>query len=88
MTRYDIITGRKSKDGEKTYWTKVGVAFSRDQGGFSIELEAYPLPDAEGKVRVLMVEPKARDDAPDRQAPARGSAPMQSANLDDDTIPF
>jgi hypothetical protein len=83
-TRYDVITGRKR--GEKTYWTNVGSAWPRDQGGFSIELSAYPLPDHEGKVRMMLVEPKERDAAPARpqRAEGKGSAP---ADLGDD-IPF
>jgi hypothetical protein len=83
-TRYDVITGRKSKDGQKTFWTNVGSAWPRDQGGFSIELSAYPLPDHEGKVRMMLVEPKPRDEAPARPQRSAGAAP---ADLGDD-VPF
>lgn len=82
MSRMDVITGRKGKDG-KTYWTNVGSAWPRDQGGYSIELSAYPLPDHEGKVRMMLVEPKAKD-AP---APAQRSGGGRPADLDD-AIPF
>lgn len=81
MKRFDIITGRKS--GDRTYWTKIGSAFERDNGGFSLVFDALPIGDADG-CRALMVEPKAKDEPrrdPARQAPAR--------DLDDDSsIPF
>lgn len=76
--RYDLISPRPRKDG-KTYWLKVGAGFPRDKGGFSLVFDALPLPDAEGRVTVLMVEPK--DD--NRQAPARAS----SDDIED-SIPF
>lgn len=68
--RYDIITGRKN--GDKTYWTKIGSAFERDNGGFSLVFDALPISDADG-CRAMMVEPKPRDGGrdPARQAPAR-----------------
>jgi hypothetical protein len=84
--RYDLCTGRKDRDG-KTHWTKIGVMFPSQQGdGFSIKLEAYPLPNDKGEVWVSAFVPKDRDDRgpPPRQsqAPARGHAPI------DDDIPF
>jgi hypothetical protein len=82
MSRMDVITARKGKD-DRTYWTNVGSAWPRDKGGWSIELSAYPLPDHEGKVRMMLVEPKPRDEAPRSQRSA-GAAP---ADLGDD-IPF
>jgi hypothetical protein len=80
--RYDLISPRARKDG-KTFWVRVGAGFARDKGGFSLSFDALPLPDAEGKVTVLMTEPKERDDAP---APQRAA----SKPLDDDfdSIPF
>ena len=70
-TRYDLCTGRKDQNG-KTHWTKVGVMFpSREGDGFSIKLEAYPLPNDKGEVWVSAFVPKERDDArePARQQP-------------------
>lgn len=58
--RYDLISPRESKDG-KTFWNKVGAAFKREKGGYSIVLDAYPLPDKEGRVSLLMVPPKEKD---------------------------
>lgn len=57
MARYDLLSPRKKKDGG-TYWHKVGAAFSRDAGGFSLSFDSLPLPDAEGKVMLLMSEPR------------------------------
>jgi hypothetical protein len=87
--RYDLISPRARKDG-KTFWVKVGAGFARDKGGFSLQFDALPLPDAEGKVTVLMTEPKDDNRQPDTsvasgdQAP-RGGGPMADI---DDSIPF
>jgi hypothetical protein len=84
--RYDLISPRARKDG-KTFWVKVGAGFVRDKGGFSLSFDALPLPDAEGKVTVLMTEPKERDDAPASVGIGRavGGGPMADI---DDAIPF
>jgi len=39
--RYDLISPRPRKDG-KTHWQKVGAAFPRDKGGFSLVFDALP----------------------------------------------
>ncbi len=80
MTRYDIISPRRRND--KTYWQKIGAGFVRDKGGFSLVFDALPLPDAEGRVSLLMVEPTPREDRP---------AERPGSNVDntpDDDIPF
>ena len=86
MNRYDLITPRERKDG-KTHWQKVGAAFPRDNGGFSLVFDALPLPDKDGNVRVLMTEAKPRDD---RGGGYGGGAPRGGApdSLDGDAIPF
>lgn len=82
MTRYNLISPRPGKDN-KTHWHKIGSAFTRDKGGFSLVFDSLPLPDAEGRVSVLMTEPLPDDNRrdPARQAPGRG------ADLED-SIPF
>jgi phenylpropionate dioxygenase-like ring-hydroxylating dioxygenase large terminal subunit len=64
---------------------------AREGEGFSIKLEALPLPNEKGEVWVRAFVPKDRDDsgsvrqqtiARSPQAPARSSAPI------DDDIPF
>lgn len=85
--RYDLCTGRKDRDG-KTHWTKIGVMFPSQQGdGFSIKLEAYPLPNDKGEVWVSAFVPKDRDAPPPRQsqAPSRGGG---RAADPEDSIPF
>jgi hypothetical protein len=80
MVRYDLISPRERKDG-KTFWVKVGSAFERDQGGFSLVFDALPLPDKEGNVRLLMTEPKQRQDG-------GNMAKMPASREIDDEIPF
>lgn len=98
-TRYDLLTAREV--GDKTYWTRVGVAFeNRDGNGFSLSFEAMPIPslDRDGKlqVRVLMKVPRDREDdrgesrerrsaEPARRAPPAGE---KHSLIDDSEIPF
>ena len=76
--RYDLISPRPGKEG-KTFFTRVGTAFPREKGGFSLIFDALPLPDDKGRVSVLMVEPRVKDDRPQQ--------PGKAADLNDD-IPF
>jgi len=64
MQRFDLISPRPRKDG-KTFWKNIGAGFPRDKGGFSLSFDALPLPDAEGRVTVLMVEAKPKESQPD-----------------------
>jgi hypothetical protein len=83
--RYDLISPRKR--GEKTYWARVGAAFPRDAGGFSLEFDSLPLPDPEGRVRLLMSLP--RDDAGQSSGgQSRQSGGGQQRRDMDDEIPF
>lgn len=66
--RWDICVPEKSKDGDKTYWTKIGVMFPRDAGGFVIHI-AYP------GAELYAFEPKERDQ--ERQTATR-QAPVQT----------
>jgi len=87
--RYDVITGKKRDD--KTYWTNIGSAWPSDKGGFSVELSALPIPDHEGRVRMLIVEPKPRDDAPrsGQVSESRRATAQAGPRVDlDDDIPF
>jgi hypothetical protein len=77
--RFDLISPRARKDG-KTFWCRVGAAFPRDKGGYSLVFDALPLPDAEGRVSLLMVEPTQRDGQRQQSAP-QGGGP---APYDDD----
>lgn len=95
--RFNLISPRPRKDG-KTHWHNIGSAFPRDKGGYSLVFDSLPLPDAEGRVTVLMTEP-----LPDNgggQGGARGGQsnayrvsdqaqrPPAQTNALDDEIPF
>ena len=87
MTRYDLLSPRKGKD-DKTRWFKIGAAFPRNKGGFQLVFDALPLPDAEGRVSLMMWEARDRDEPrsdPARQAPDGYGG---RTDLDDETIPF
>jgi len=86
MTRYDLLSPRKGKD-DKTRWFKVGAAFPRDKGGFSLVFDALPLPDAEGRVSLMMWEAQDRDDV-SRRDTARQAPAGRGPDLNDDEIPF
>lgn len=62
MKRFDVLSPRAGKEG-KTFWHRVGTAWQGDKG-ISITFDSLPLPDAEGKVRVSLFEPRQRDAAP------------------------
>lgn len=82
--RYDLLTPRPKKDGG-THWHKVGAAFPRDKGGFSLVFDSLPLPDDKGRVSVLMAEPRQDD----RQQHANsGPQGYQAPPQDQDEIPF
>lgn len=57
--RYDICTPRKN--GDKTYWTRIGSAWQNDKG-IQLVFDALPIPDAEGRCVANLFEPKSRDD--------------------------
>jgi hypothetical protein len=79
--RFDICTPRKN--GDKTYWNKIGTAWQNDKGGIQLVFEALPLPDAEGRCVANLFEPKSRDAVQQ----ARQSFP-DAQSIDDDMVPF
>lgn len=84
--RYDLLSPRKGKD-DKTRWHKVGAAFPRDKGGFSLVFDSLPLPDTEGRVSLMMWEAKPKDDGYSDTARTADRA-QRPADLDGDSIPF
>lgn len=90
--RMDIVTPRQGSDG-KTYFTKIGVAFATQSGGWSLSFEALPLPSMNDKgnleCRALLMPPRDRDAAPPQRHQSRSSAPQRplADDLDDDS-PF
>lgn len=85
MTRYEIKSPRPRKDN-KTFWMTIGSGFVRDNGGFSLVLDALPIPDKEGRISLLMVEAEQRQGQP-RQQERQSGGYGGSSDADDD-IPF
>ena len=85
MTRYDLLSPRPGKDN-KPRWFKVGAAFPKDNGGFSLIFDALPLPDKDGRVALIMKEAKPRDDAGGYPGPS--DRPAMPSGFEDSEIPF
>ena len=63
--RMNVIAAQKNKDG-KTFWNKVGAAWSREDGGWSVSLFAMPAP-SEGEYRFLIVPIDGERKAPPKE---------------------
>jgi hypothetical protein len=75
--RLDALAVRESND--KSYFTKIGVAFPARQGpGFTILLDAMPAP-TEGQFKILLREPLP---------PREQQGQRQTADLDDEVPGF
>ena len=83
--RYDVITPRPRKDG-KTYWHKIGAGFPKDGGKINVTLDSLPISDSEGRVSLMLVEAKPREDKPQGMYSDRGTAPAD--DRDGDIVPF
>lgn len=86
--RYDAVISRKDRNG-KTRYTKIGAAFPAKDGkdGFSIVLDALPMPNADGQAWISLFVPKPKDE--DTSPKRRGS--MSDVGSDDDMndeVPF
>ena len=88
-TRFDLVSPRKGRD-DKTRWHKVGAAFPRDKGGYQLVFDSLPLPDAEGRVTLMMWEAQERDDSRGQSSQARAADRAQRPASDDldGEIPF
>lgn len=88
VTRYDLLTSRPDNTGKNRY-TKIGVMFPRKEGeGFSIKLEALPLPNEKGEVWISAFVPRENDgQAPRQDTPSNGGGkPGGYGEIDD--VPF
>lgn len=91
-TRYNLTSPRKR--GDKTYWQPVGSAFpSKNGDGWQLIFDALPLPDADGRVMVLMSPPRedgqsSQARTADRAQRPTGGAPAGGRGDMDDEIPF
>lgn len=83
--RYDLVVAREYEaNGEtKTAWTRIGVMFERDKGGYSLSFDGLPVT---GKCFAFPPQDKDRSDRGGRRdtAPAGGADP----GFGDDDIPF
>lgn len=64
--RMDVLSGRKYMDREgveKTAWTKVGVAWETESGGWAVRIHCIPVPEKEtGEVCLLLAEPREKQE--------------------------
>ena len=71
MERLDALCVKEKND--KSYFTKIGAAFPNKTGdGYTLILDALPVPNKDGDVRVLLKPPRPREDG------AGGEVPWQS----------
>lgn len=86
VKRLAVVRNYTKANGEEgSNWTDMGVMFKKDNGKFSIKIDAIPAGDWDGWVQLL----DPRDESEERQArmaPAPQTA-SQPEVLDDD-IPF
>lgn len=72
---WTVSTPVERKDG-KTFWARIGAAWKRDDGGFSVVLDSLPI---NGKILI----------APPREQQERGSVPKPgNRTRQDDDVPF
>lgn len=83
MSRLDMVVAREGRDG-KTFYTKIGVAWPMDKGGYRLVFEALPPGglNREGKFEVTALLFPPRDDAG-----ARATRPA-SFDTDADEVPW
>lgn len=79
MTHYEIKYAVKGKEG-KTFWNRCGTLFPSKSGeGFYILLDAIPVPQEPGSLRLSAFPPRAKEGA--------ATPPAAHSDLNDD-IPF
>jgi hypothetical protein len=86
----EIVSVRPGK--EKPVYIRIGAMFPAKDGkeGYTIKLDAIPLPNEKGEVW-LMVRPPFEKDAPKGYSSAPKSAPVSrapQAPILDDEVPF
>lgn len=91
VDRYDALSVVEGRNGKK-FWTKIGVAFpTRSGNGYSVFLDYVPVATNEdGKIAIMLMEPKERDDRPsrDRDEPERRERGGKKQDPLEDDIPF
>ena len=79
---FDVVSPRDRTEGG-THWHTIGAAWSNSRGGFTLELNSLPLPDREGKVKIMLFPFTEKDSA----ASTQKLKPAFDSDLDDD-VPF
>ena len=77
----DVCTPIRNEKADKTYWTKIGTAFLKDDGSINILFDALPL---NGKVSLFDRKPKEQQQ---QQQPA-GFAQYSPPQHTDEDLPF
>ena len=89
---HDVCHGipYQTREGQiKKRFTKIGAAFTNDQGQISVKLEYFPPPDAKGEIWLSLFVPKPRDGAPQqRQEQQNQEQQDHTPPADTDQIPF
>ncbi len=77
--RFDVVVPRENNG--KTFFTNVGVAFlSRAGNSYRIIFNALPIPQANGEVIALLLEPRDNDSRPNYGDKAERGAPAPRPN--------
>jgi hypothetical protein len=92
--KWNVATPREYGEG-KAFWVNIGSAWENDGKGkhdVTITLDALPLPDKDGKVRIFLfpkddVTQGDRDEAQGRRA-GTAAKKGRSSRDDDEEIPF
>jgi hypothetical protein len=62
IERLNVLSPRP-RANNKTYWMSVGTAFrSKDNSGWDVLFDAFPLPDEKGQLKVMIRPFKERDE--------------------------
>jgi hypothetical protein len=62
--RFDVVTFRKTKN-DKVFAIRLGSASPRDDGGFSLWLDAMPAPGPSGQYEIVVCKPRDRKSSED-----------------------
>lgn len=89
MADYFEVKTVREREGKDAVWTRVGTMWPARQGdGFSITLDALPLPGADGSVRLIISRPKPKDGQQQSRQGAGHSRQADHAPSFDSDIPF
>lgn len=87
--RYDVCAGRPYGE-DKKHWIQVGKLTEWDDGGFSIEMHAFPTGNwFDGRLSCFEQKPKeGEQQRPERARPQRQVSQQSGDGFEDSTIPF